>query len=104
MKKRIILMSLLGLLLISFPWLESVRGASAQEEFSETWDDIGRVPREERPLISLMLRYRDKLGLSADQVRKLEQVRSEFERESIRRDADLRIAEMDVANLTDAPT
>jgi hypothetical protein len=122
MKKRIILMSLLGLLLISFPWLESVRGASAQEELSETWDDIGRalrdwagrardyfsfsirVPREERPLISLMLRYRDKLGLSADQVRKLEEVRSEFERESIRRDADLRIAEMDVANLTDAPT
>jgi hypothetical protein len=121
MKKRIMLMFLLGLVLINFPVFESVRGAAAQEELSETWDDIGRalrdwagrardyfsfsirVPREERPLISLMLRYRDKLGLSADQVRKLEQVRSEFERESIRRDADLRIAEMDVANLTDAP-
>jgi Heavy-metal resistance len=122
MKKRIMSMSLIGLVLISFPLLESVRAASAQEEFSETWDELGRalrdwagrardyfsfsipVPREERPLISLMLRYRDKLGLSADQVRELEQLRSEFERESIRRDADLRIAEMDLTNLTGAPT
>ena len=121
MKKRIILMSLLGVVLISFPLLEPIQAASVQEEFSETWDELGRalrdwagrardyfsfsirVPSEERPLISLMLRYRDKLGLSADQVRGLEQLRSEFERESIRRDADLRIAEMDLTNLTGAP-
>src|ERR671930_626058 len=77
----------LGLITIDF-----ARGASStKEELSETWDEIGRAlrdwadrardyfsfsvrvpPREERPLISLMLRNRDKLGLSQDQVRKLE--------------------------------
>ncbi|HYY25497.1 MAG TPA: periplasmic heavy metal sensor [Candidatus Udaeobacter sp.] len=107
----------LGLITIDF-----ARGASStKEELSETWDEVGRAlrdwanrardyfsfsvrvpPREERPLISLMLRNRDKLGLSQDQVRKLEQVRNDFERESIRRDADLRIAEMDLAALTDS--
>jgi Spy/CpxP family protein refolding chaperone len=59
--------------------------------------------REERPLISLMLSHRDKLGLSADQVRQLERLRSDYEKESIRKDADLRIAEMDLQTLLDSP-
>ncbi|MEK6529612.1 MAG: periplasmic heavy metal sensor, partial [candidate division NC10 bacterium] len=54
-------------------------------------------PRGERPLITLMLRYKDELGLSADQVQSLERLRADFQREAIRRDADLRIAETDLA-------
>ncbi|KRT74555.1 MAG: hypothetical protein XU13_C0007G0060 [Candidatus Rokubacteria bacterium CSP1-6] len=56
-------------------------------------------PRGERPLITLMLRYKDELGLSADQVQSLERLRADFQREAIRRDADLRIAVMDLAAL-----
>ena len=54
-------------------------------------------PRGERPLITLMLRYKDELGLSADQVQSLERLRADFQREAIRRDADLRIAVVDLA-------
>ena len=56
-------------------------------------------PRGERPLITLMLRYKDELGLSPDQVQSLERLRADFQREAIRRDADLRIAEMDLTTL-----
>ena len=56
-------------------------------------------PRGERPLITLMLRYKDELGLSADQVQSLERLRADFQREAIRRDADLRIAQMDLTTL-----
>jgi Spy/CpxP family protein refolding chaperone len=54
-------------------------------------------------LISLILSHREKLGLSADQVRELERLRSDFEKESIRKDADLRIAEMDLEGLIESP-
>jgi hypothetical protein len=54
-------------------------------------------PRRERPLISLMLRHKDELGLSPDQIQSLERLRADFQREAIRRDADLRIAETDLA-------
>jgi Spy/CpxP family protein refolding chaperone len=37
--------------------------------------------------------------LSADQVRRLEQLRDGFQRQSIRNDADLRIVELDIAAL-----
>ena len=37
------------------------------------------------------------LGLSADQVRRLEQLRDNFQRQSIRTDADSRIIELDIA-------
>lgn len=91
---------------------------AAQEEIRRAWDELGRELRglftrwgqyfgsagpEERPLISLMLRNRDKLGLSAEQVRNLEQLRNEFEKASIRYSADLRIAEMDLKTLLEAP-
>ena len=55
--------------------------------------------REDRPVISQLLNNREALGLSADQVRKLEQVRDGFQRQSIRNDADLRIVELDIAAL-----
>ena len=50
----------------------------------------------ERPLITIMLRHRDKLGLSSQQVRDLEELRDGYQREIIRYEADLRIAEMDL--------
>lgn len=51
----------------------------------------------ERPLITMMLNRREELGLSAAQVQELERLRGEFQREAIKRDADLRVAEMDLA-------
>ena len=53
-------------------------------------------------MISLLLRNREKLGLSDDQVKKLEQLRSDFEKETIRNEADIRVAEIDLNNLLQA--
>jgi Spy/CpxP family protein refolding chaperone len=53
----------------------------------------------ERPLITFMLEHRAELGLGPEQVTRLEGLRSDFARESIRRDADIRIAELDLAAL-----
>ncbi len=67
------------------------------------WGRFSRYePLNERPLITLMLRYQDELGLTAEQVRNLEQLRADFDRESIRKDADLRIAQRDLEALLDA--
>lgn len=54
---------------------------------------------EERPLISFMLHRRDELKLTPDQVRKLEGLRADYEREAIRREADIRVAELDLQAL-----
>ncbi len=59
-------------------------------------------PLSERPLITLMLRYQDELSLTSEQVRTLRQLRADFERESIRKDADLRITQRDLDALLDA--
>ncbi|MBI2533935.1 MAG: hypothetical protein HYW03_17240 [Deltaproteobacteria bacterium] len=61
----------------------------------------GRESREDRPLITLMLNNKERLGLSADQVKKLEQLRDNFQKQSIRHDADLRIVELDLTALLD---
>src|SRR5215470_16448521 len=53
----------------------------------------------ERPLITIMLHHRAELGLSAEQVSRLETLRGDFTREAIRRGADIRIAELDLATL-----
>jgi Spy/CpxP family protein refolding chaperone len=53
----------------------------------------------ERPLITMMLHHRAELGLTADQVGRLETLRADFTREAIRRGADIRIAELDLATL-----
>ena len=58
----------------------------------------GEAPGE-RPLITLMLGWRQELGLSTAQIEGLERLRTEFQRGAIRRDADLRVAEMDLAAL-----
>lgn len=54
---------------------------------------------EERPLITLMLQHRDDLKLTAEQVRALEGLRGDFQREAIRREADIRVAELDLQGL-----
>ena len=60
---------------------------------------LAPAPPGERPLVSFMLAHRGELGLSPQQVEALERVRTDFQREAIRRDADLRVAEMDLAAL-----
>src|SRR5262245_1697631 len=62
---------------------------------------MGRNPGDplDRPLITIMLHHRSELGLSQEQVGRLEALRGDFTREAIRRDADIRIAELDLASL-----
>lgn len=64
-------------------------------------DHLGAAPDAgpERPLISIALAHRAELNLSARQVEALERLRADFQRDGIRREADLRVAEMDVAAL-----
>ncbi|HZD41624.1 MAG TPA: periplasmic heavy metal sensor [Terriglobales bacterium] len=59
---------------------------------------------EEQPLISIILDNREKLGLSNEQINKLEELKREFQKESIRSDADIRIAQMDLDALLSART
>jgi len=122
--KRHILVALLAAAL-SAPCAQNLlagepSNAASNEQRAQGWDDYGRElrgwfnrwwnrlnssrTRGERPLISLMLRNREKLGLSDDQVRRMEQLRTDFEKESIRKEADVRVAEMDLEALLDAPS
>jgi Heavy-metal resistance len=123
MMRQALLGLLLFLVFVVLPprWagaIERVKPA-INEELAQGLDDIGRDLREwfgrwgeffgsgttkneERPLIAFMLRNREKLGLSAAQVKSLEQLRNDFEKESIRKDADLRVAEMDLNGLIGA--
>ena len=78
---------------------------SLQERGGQLWDWFGgRDSREGRPLISIMLNNRERLGLSEEQVKKLESIRDNFERQSIRNDAESRIVELDIAALLDSET
>jgi hypothetical protein len=89
------------------------------QQWAQSFDDLARELRdwvsrwgeyfgsspaksEERPLIAFMLRNREKLDLTATQVKNLEQLRNDFQKESIRKDADLRVAEMDLNGLLGA--
>jgi hypothetical protein len=116
--KKYLIFGFFSLSLILAPWhrawSEEVLKPRALE-VAQSLDDLGRelqdlfgrwrgyfmpgVPQEERPLISLMLQNRDKLGLSDDQVKRMEQLRTEFQKESIRREADVRVGEMDLKSL-----
>lgn len=73
-----------------------------QEWGGRLWERVGaRGSREDRPVISQLLNNKDALGLSAEQVRKLEQLRDNYQKLSIRADAQLRIVEIDIAALLD---
>ena len=118
MRKFVWLGSLVCCLLFAVPALSAEQERfrpSVPEELTDVWERFqralqewggrvwerfgGRGPRENQPAISQMLSHKDALGLSADQVRKLEQLRDDFQRQSIRNDADLRIVEIDIAEL-----
>ena len=83
--------------------------SSVWDELTHQFHDLGsrfrehfggfREARGERPLISMMLSRRDELNLSPDQVRNLERLRSDFEREAVKNESDLRVAEMDLGEL-----
>ena len=119
MMRRSLLGFLLFLVFMAVPrWAAAIERAKPpiNEEFAQGLDDLGRELREwfgrwgeyfgsgtmkseERPLIAFILRNREKLDLSAAQVKSLEQLKNDFQKESIRRDADLRVAEMDLNGL-----
>lgn len=65
---------------------------------------MGAGAGAERPLLSLALERREELGLSAEQVKALEAARGAFEKEAIRRHADIEIAERELAELLHEPT
>jgi Spy/CpxP family protein refolding chaperone len=50
----------------------------------------------EGPLITIMLDHKQELGLTLDQERKLRDLRTEFAKESERRSADIRVAEIEL--------
>ncbi len=60
-----------------------------------------RVALDERPLISIMLRLRQQLGLSGEQAAKLTTLRSNFEKEAIRTGAEIRVIEVELDDLLD---
>lgn len=118
MRTTPLLGALLAVLALTLPaGAEPAAMHVAHEEISQALDELaGQLhglgtrwrehfryaePRSERPLITLMLRHREELGLSPEQVQGLERLRAAFQREAIRRDADLRLAEMDLATLLD---
>jgi hypothetical protein len=117
---------LLGVLGITFLSSSPVRSAESEkpafsvpDELVDAWERLQRAlhewggqlrerfgardAREDRPLISLMLKYKDYLRLSSEQVKKLEQLRDNFQRQSIRVEADMRILDLDIAGLLDQP-
>lgn len=59
----------------------------------------GRGSSHEGPLITIMLESAQELGLTPDQERKLRDLRTEFEKESVRRTADIRVAEIELNSL-----
>jgi Spy/CpxP family protein refolding chaperone len=71
-------------------------GIHLHRHFRE-WGQPGK-----RALITFMLRRQEELGLSTDQVKKLGKLRSNFELKTIRWQADIRIAEMELEALLDA--
>jgi Spy/CpxP family protein refolding chaperone len=52
--------------------------------------------RGEKQLITFMLEHRQKLGLGPQQVQQLDKIRTDFRRQAIRSEADLKVAEMDL--------
>ena len=118
--RRILLSILASGFLASPAWAEgsAQSGPAFHEQAGSIWEGLkehleewsGRLrehfdyssPHEARPLVSFMLSNQDKLQLSASQVQTLEKLRNDFRRQSIRLDADLKVAEMDLAQLLDA--
>ncbi len=56
----------------------------------------GRDMSHEGPLITIMLDYKQEIGLTLEQEKKLRDLRTEFSKESARRTADIRVAEIEL--------
>ena len=56
----------------------------------------------ERPLISEILSLQQQLGLSAEQVRRLQTLRNDFEKEAIQRTAEMQVGQVDLSILMEA--
>ena len=66
-------------------------------------DHFGRGESSaERPLITMMLNWHQNLALTQAQVQSLERLRSDFQREATRRDADLQAAETALGTMLQA--
>lgn len=65
---------------------------------------FGRDLHIQRPLITFMLRHREELKLSAVQVKNLKRLRSDFRREAIRQQADIRVVEIELDTLLESDT
>jgi Spy/CpxP family protein refolding chaperone len=121
MQRKFFFCCLALLLIVAIPALSAEPERSkppVPEELSEAWERFQRAlhdwggrlwervgprgAREDRPVISQILNNKEALGLSADQVRRLEQQRDNFQRLTIRNEADLRILELDIATLLDS--
>ena len=121
MQRKFIFFILALLLLVIAPAMSAEperQRAPVPEELSDAWERFQRAlhewgerlwerlgprgAREDRPVISQILNNKELLGLSADQVRRLEQLRDNFQRQTIRNEADLRILELDIAALLDS--
>jgi hypothetical protein len=75
----------------------SVLGRELEGLFDRWQEHFGSMgAREEGPPISMIIRNREKLDLSSDQVKNLERLRKDFEKQSIRKDADIRMAKLDL--------
>ena len=113
-------LALLGVLLVALMLPASPAAAddivpATHEEMGRAFDDFAvqlhalgeRFRRHftlgdtgpERPLVTYMLDHRTDLALTPIQVQELERIRSDFQKEAIKLDADQRVAEMDVASL-----
>jgi Spy/CpxP family protein refolding chaperone len=94
--------------------------ASSWDQLEREFEDLGNKLREhfggnfpfgsshsgeargERPVISYMLNHREELKLTPEQVKKLEDLRSDFERTARKNQDDLRAAERSLEDITRA--
>ena len=59
----------------------------------------GREMSHEGPLLTMMLHHAQEIGLNPEQEKKLRDLRTEFSKESVRRTAEIRVAEIDLDSL-----
>jgi Spy/CpxP family protein refolding chaperone len=59
----------------------------------------GRMMSHEGPLITIMLEHSQDLGLNPEQEKKLRDLRTEFSKESVRRTAEVRVAQIELDSL-----
>ena len=83
----------------SSPILADERGERAGKRFFDQAQQGHRGMGSEAPWISIMLRHRDQLNLTGEQVATLEQMRSGFEQQVVPTQENLRNAESEIARL-----